>query len=72
VGFDKQAWEPQIDRVVKYELSKQLPSNLGPVGPQIDAGVGRYLPGGGSQIEMTFPASERMDYLKILSEKPIK
>lgn len=46
----KDAWKPTIDRVVTYEVVKHLPVNIGPVGPQVDEGLSKYLAGGGEQI----------------------
>src|SRR5690606_29500957 len=68
----KKVWKPQIDRVVTYEITEPLPVRIGPVGPQIDKGVGKYLPGGGSQVEMAVDAVDRMKYLKVIDETPIK
>jgi RHS repeat-associated protein len=67
----KQAWKPDIDRVVTYEVTRDLPVNLGPVGPQVDKAASAYLPGGGSQLEMLVKPSERMNYIKIISERSI-
>lgn len=67
----KNEWKPDIDRVVTYEVIKPLPVNFGDVGPQIDKGAGAYLKGGKSQVEMLVPANERMDYLRVVDEKPI-
>ncbi len=68
----KQAWKPNIDRVVTYEVVKPLPVKIGPVGPQIDEGLGKYLAGGGQQVEMTVPPPDRIKYLKVVEENPIK
>lgn len=67
----KNEWKPDIDRVITYEVTKPLPVKIGGVGPQIDQGAKTYLPGGGSQAEMSVLPAERMDYLKIIDEKPI-
>lgn len=67
----KKAWKPDIDRCVTYEVIQPLPVLLGPVGPQVDEVSGKYLSGGGTQIEMTVPAADRMKYIKVVSEKPI-
>ena len=68
----KQAWKPDIDRVVTYEVTRDLPVNLGPVGPQIDKAANAYLPGGGSQLEMLIKPAERMNYLKVVGERGIQ
>lgn len=67
----KVAWKPQVDRVALFEIVEPLPADTGVVGPQIDAGAGAYLPGGGSQFEMKVPASERMRHLKLIDVSPL-
>ena len=67
----KEAWKPSVDRVATYEVVKPLPAKVGPVGPQIDQGANKYLPGGGSQAEMAVPPADRMNYLKLVDEQPI-
>lgn len=66
----KDAWKPEIDRVVRYEVTQDLPIRTGPVGPQIDGST--YLPGGGSQLELMVPARDRMNYLKVVDENKIE
>lgn len=68
----KQAWKPEIDRVVEFEVTIPLPVRVGPVGPQVDELAGKYLPGGGSQVEMDVPRNDRMKYLKVISEEHIE
>jgi hypothetical protein len=68
----KVAWKPDIDRVVTYEVSAPLAADVGTVGPQIDEGTDRYLPGGGSQLEMQVPAAERFAHLKVIEVREIK
>ena len=65
-------WKPQVDRVVTYEVTRELPVSVGPVGPQVDAQSCRLLPGRGSQLQMLVPAAERMNYLRIVSVRPIR
>ena len=50
----KYNWKPEIDRVVQYRVKEgsEIPANVGPIGPQIDLEINRYLPGGPNQIEM--------------------
>jgi len=67
----KQAWKPKLEKVATYEVVKDVPVNLGPVGPQIDKVTGRYLPGGASQLEMLVPQAERMNYLKVVAVRDI-
>lgn len=68
----KVAWKPAIDRVVTYEITSPLLADVGVVGPQIDAAVDRYLPGGGSQFQMMVPAAERMQHLRVVETRPIQ
>jgi hypothetical protein len=68
----KVAWKPEIDRVVTYEVSAPLDADVGTVGPQIDERTGRYLPGGGSQLEMQVPATERFAHLKVIEVREIE
>ena len=34
-------WKPQVDRVVTYEVVRELPVLIGPIGPQVDPGTVR-------------------------------
>jgi hypothetical protein len=68
----KVAWKPAIDRVVTYEVATPLAADVGTVGPQIDETAHRYLPGGGSQLEMQVPAAERFAHLKVVAVRPIR
>lgn len=65
-------WKPQVDRVVTYEVTRDLSVNVGPVGPQVDAQSCRLLPGRGSQFQMLVPDTERMNYLRVVSVRPIR
>lgn len=67
----KTAWKPAIDRVVTYEITSPLTADVGTVGPQIDVPLDAFLPGGGSQFQMTVPAAERMQHLRVVEERPI-
>ncbi|MBE0459952.1 hypothetical protein NDQ71_23245 [Pseudoalteromonas sp. KG3] len=67
----KDAWKPELDRVVSFELTEELRVKSGPVGPQVDKESGKYLSGGGSQVEMQVAPPERMKYLKIINEEPL-
>jgi len=64
-------FKPELSHVQEYEVIKDIPVNTGPVGPQVDAITGEYLPGGGSQIQMTVNPADRMDYLKPIGQYPI-
>jgi len=62
----KTKWKPKVDRVVTYEITEPVPADTGVIGPQIDVEGGAYLPGGGSQLQMKVPATERMRHLKVV------
>jgi RHS repeat-associated protein len=62
----------EIDRVVTFEVVQPLPVKRGPVGPQIDEKTGQFWSGGGTQIELLVDKFERMNYLRIVSERPIR
>jgi len=68
----KMAWKPAIDRVVTYEITDPLTADVGTVGPQIDGPEDRYLPGGGSQFQMTVPAPERIRHLRVVEVRQIR
>ena len=66
------AWKPEIDRVVTYEVTRPLPVKIGPIGPQADPHGCRWLPGRWSQLQMTVPGANRIDYLRVVAVRPIK
>jgi hypothetical protein len=67
----KYGWKNDISGVVEYEVTRPLPVRAGPVGPQIDFGANRYLPGGGSQVNFNIPRTQsRMDYLNVIGFTP--
>lgn len=68
----KEEWKNKIDKVVTYEVTNPLPVKEGPVGLQADLKVGKYLPGGGSQIQMILHPKDRMKYLRVIKEVIIK
>ena len=68
----REAWKPQIDRVVTYEVTRTLPVQIGPVGPQIDLQLCVLLPGRWSQAKMLVPADQRMDYLRVIAVRTIR
>lgn len=68
----KQEWKPDVDRVATYRVKLALPIQEGPVGPQVDKVAGRVLEGGGNQIEMLVDRDERMSFLEVIGEVPIK
>ena len=70
----KYEWKDKLGKVVQFEVreGKILPVRVGPVGPQIDLELNRYLPGGANQYEMIIGRNEnRMDYIKDIGEKNI-
>lgn len=71
----KSDWKTDCSKVVTYRVKEgvELPVIKGPVGPQIDLNADKYLPGGGSQIQMLLDRSiNKMDYLEIVSVRSIK
>ncbi|WP_270180272.1 hypothetical protein [Alkalihalobacillus sp. CinArs1] len=67
----KESWKPDLSKVVTYEVIEELPVNKGRVGPQIDENTNKYLPGGGTQVEMLVSPKDRMKYLKVVDERTI-
>ncbi len=68
----KEEWKEDLDRVVRFSVTKPLPVLMGPVGPQIDTKQGKYLKGGGSQIAMQVPGRSREDYVEVIEVKDLK
>lgn len=68
----REAWKPRIDRVVTYEVTKTLPVQIGPVGPQIDPQLCVLLPGRWSQAKMLVPEAQRMDHLRVIAVRSIR
>lgn len=65
-------FKPNIDRVVTYEVTRMLPVQIGPVGPQVDAQSCQYFPGRWSQFHMLPPWNELINYLKVIEVRPIQ
>lgn len=65
------AWKPHVDRVVTYEVTKVLPVQIGPIGPQVDPQLCVLLPGRWSQAKMLVPDTQRMDYLRVIEVRQI-
>lgn len=65
-------WKPAVDRAVTYEVTKALPVLIGPIGPQVDPGTCRLLAGRWSQFAMQVEPGARMQYLRVLSVRPIR
>ena len=59
-------------QVVVYEIVRPLPAWIGPIGPQIDSALCRYLPGGWSQINMMVKREERMSYLRVIDVRDLQ
>lgn len=70
----KSDWKSDCSKVVTYRVKEgmEIPVIKGPVGPQIDLNADKYLPGGGSQIQMLLDRSaNKMDYLEVVSVSSI-
>ena len=70
----KNEWKPTLDKVVQYRVKDgmSIPALEGPVGPQIDLGVNKYLDGGANQVNLLVDRNTNMmDYLEIVSVRPI-
>lgn len=65
-------WKPLVDRVVTYEVVRELPVLVGPIGPQVDPGMCALLPGRWSQFEARVEKGTLRSYLKVLGVRPIR
>ncbi len=65
-------WKPAVDRVVTYEVVRELPVRIGPIGPQVDPGLCALLPGRWSQFEARVEKGTLRSYLKVLDVRPIR
>jgi hypothetical protein len=65
-------WKPRVDRVVTYEVVRDLPVRIGPVGPQVDPRLCALLPGGWSQFEAMVEKGTLRSYLEVLDVRPIR
>jgi len=65
-------WKPTVDRVVTYEVVRELPVRIGPIGPQVDPGLCALLPGRWSQFEALVEKGTLRTYLKILEVRAIR
>lgn len=68
----REAWKPRIDRIVTYEVTRALPVQVGPVGPQVDPVLCVMLPGRWSQAKMLVPDTNRMDYLRVIAVRAVR
>ncbi|MFC0229133.1 hypothetical protein [Serratia aquatilis] len=67
----KEGWKKDVSKVTTYEVTKPINVFEGPVGPQIDGG--KYLSGGGSQIQLLLKREDnKMLYLNPVNTKEIK
>ncbi|PJI07819.1 MULTISPECIES: hypothetical protein [Clostridium] len=70
----KSDWKVDCSKVVTYRVKQGVDLHVleGPVGPQIDINADKYLPGGGTQIQMLLDRSvNKMDYLEVVSIRSI-
>jgi hypothetical protein len=65
-------WKPQVDRVVTYEVVKELPVRIGPIGPQVDPGPCMLLPGRWSQFQALVEKGTLRSHLKVLEVRTIR
>lgn len=65
-------WKPQVDRVVTYEVVRELPVRIGPIGPQVDPKLCVLLPGRWSQFQATVERGTLRSYLKVLEVRAIR
>ena len=71
-NFIRADWKNDCSRVVAYRIKSKVTVKTGPVGPQIDLGIDKYLPGGGTQIQFVLPDGEYSNnYLEYISEYAI-
>src|SRR5688500_18668991 len=65
-------WKPKVDRVVTYEVVRELPVRIGPIGPQVDPGLCSLLPGRWSQYQALVEKGTLRSYLKVLEVRAIR
>lgn len=65
-------WKPTVDRVVTYEVVRELPVRIGPIGPQVDPKLCALLPGRWSQFQALVEKGTLRSYLKVLDVRPIR
>jgi len=65
-------WKPDVDRVVTYEVARALPVRIGPIGPQVDPKLCRYLPGRWSQFQSLAAKGTFRTYLKVVEVREIR
>jgi hypothetical protein len=65
-------WKPQVDRVVTYEVVRELPVRIGPIGPQVDPKLCVLLPGRWSQFQALVEKGTLRSYLKVLEVRALR
>lgn len=65
-------WKPQVDRVVTYEVVRELPVRIGPIGPQVDPGLCALLPGRWSQFQALVEKGTLRGYLQVIEVRAIR
>jgi hypothetical protein len=65
-------WKPEVDRVVTYEVVRELPVKIGPIGPQVDPKLCVLLPGRWSQFQALVDKGTLRGYLKVLEVRAIR
>lgn len=65
-------WKPQVDRVVTYEVVRELPVRIGPIGPQVDPKLCVLLPGRWSQFQALVEKGTLRGYLRVLEVRAIR
>ena len=65
-------WKPKVDRAVTYEVVRELPVRIGPIGPQVDPGLCALLPGRWSQFQALVEKGTLRSYLKVIEVRAIR
>jgi hypothetical protein len=65
-------WKPAVDRVVTYEVVRELPVKIGPIGPQVDPGLCALLPGRWSQFQALVEKGTLRSYLRVIEVRAIR
>jgi hypothetical protein len=65
-------WKSEVDRVVTYEVVRELPVRIGPIGPQVDPKLCALLPGRWSQFQALVERGTLRSYLKVLEVRAIR
>lgn len=65
-------WKPAVDRVVTYEVVRDLPAKIGPIGPQVDPGLCALLPGRWSQFQALVEKGTLRSYLEVPEVRAIR